>query len=76
MDFCDRSMQFVSACMCVVYASPTSDGSACAIIASEEFVKSHNLEAQSVEIVAQSMSTDLPSTFTEKSCMKVVGLSH
>jgi len=52
---------------------PTSDGSGCAILASEEFVKRNNLEAQAVEIVAQAMATDLPSTFTEKDCMKIVG---
>lgn len=53
------------------YSSPTSDGSACAIIASEDFVRKHGLEHQAVEIVGQTMATDLPSTFKEKSCMKV-----
>lgn len=52
---------------------PTSDGSACAILASEDFVKRHGLQGQAVEIVAQFMSTDLPSTFKDQSCMKVVG---
>jgi len=52
---------------------PTSDGSACAILASEKFVKKHNLQAQAIEIAAQTMATDLPTTFTEKNCMKVVG---
>ena len=55
-----------------VVGSPTSDGSACAIVVSEEFVIKHNLQAQAVEIVAQVMATDLPSTFEEKDCMKVV----
>ena len=58
-------------CICVIN-SPTSDGSACAIVASEDFVHQRGLEAQAVEIVAQSMFTDFPSTFNEKSCMKVV----
>ena len=59
----------------VVYfvTSPTSDGAGCAILASEDFVKRHGLQRQAVEIVAQFMSTDLPSTFKEKSCIKVVG---
>uniref|UniRef100_A0A6B2ECI7 Sterol carrier protein 2 n=1 Tax=Phlebotomus kandelakii TaxID=1109342 RepID=A0A6B2ECI7_9DIPT len=52
---------------------PTSDGSAACILASEAFVKSHGLESQAVEIVGMEMATDLPSTFHEKSMMKVVG---
>jgi sterol carrier protein 2 len=52
---------------------PTSDGSAAVIVASEAFVKRHGLEGQAVEITGMSMATDLPSTFEEKSCMKMVG---
>jgi sterol carrier protein 2 len=52
---------------------PTSDGAGCAILASEDFVVRHRLQGQAVEIVAQTMATDLPSTFTEKNCMKIVG---
>lgn len=52
---------------------PTSDGSGCAILASEDFVKSRGLEHQAVEIVGQAMSTDFSSTFSEKSCIKLVG---
>ncbi|XP_078484945.1 sterol carrier protein 2-like [Ciona intestinalis] len=52
---------------------PTSDGSGCAILASADFVRKHGLEHQAVEIVAQEMATDLPSTFSEKSSMKIVG---
>uniref|UniRef100_H2ZL64 propanoyl-CoA C-acyltransferase n=1 Tax=Ciona savignyi TaxID=51511 RepID=H2ZL64_CIOSA len=52
---------------------PTSDGSGCAILASEDFVRKHGLEHQAVEIVAQVMATDLPSTLSEKSSIKVVG---
>ncbi|KAI8393573.1 thiolase-like protein [Radiomyces spectabilis] len=39
---------------------PTSDGAGCAIVASEAFVKKHNLMDQAVEIVAQVMATDSP----------------
>lgn len=53
--------------------SPTSDGSAAAVLASERFVDEHDLWAQAVEIVGQSMVTDLPSTFDEGSCIKIVG---
>jgi acetyl-CoA acetyltransferase len=43
--------------------SPTSDGSAAAVLASERFVDEHGLAAQAVEIVGQTMVTDLESTF-------------
>ncbi len=43
--------------------SPTSDGSGAAILASEEFVDTHGLAGQAVEIVGQSMTTDFASTF-------------
>lgn len=43
--------------------SPTSDGSGAVILASEEFVDSHDLAGQAVEIVGQSMTTDFASTF-------------
>ncbi|XP_072853732.2 sterol carrier protein 2 [Pogona vitticeps] len=52
---------------------PTSDGAAAAILASEEFVKKNGLEPKAVEIVAQELMTDLPSTFEENSCIKMVG---
>lgn len=52
---------------------PTSDGAAAAIIVSEQFVRSHNLEKQAVEILGMEMSTDLPSTFSDDSSMKLVG---
>ena len=52
---------------------PTSDGAAAAILASEDFVRQRGLEAQAVEIVGMAMATDLPSTFDERSCIKLVG---
>ncbi|KAI9146141.1 lipid-transfer protein [Paraphysoderma sedebokerense] len=42
---------------------PTSDGSACAIVASEEFVKKHNLGPQAIEIGAMVLKTDGRSAF-------------
>ncbi|MEX2193990.1 MAG: lipid-transfer protein [Thermoleophilaceae bacterium] len=53
--------------------SPTSDGSGCAVIASERFVDEHGLWDQAVEIAGQSMVTDMQSTFEEKSSIKIVG---
>jgi len=52
---------------------PTSDGSGAAILASEEFVKKHGLQAQAVEIAGMAMATDTPSSFNEKSDIKLVG---
>jgi sterol carrier protein 2 len=52
---------------------PTSDGSAAAIVTSADFVKQHGLEQKAVEIAAMAMATDLPSTFAERSCIKLVG---
>ncbi|OXB64595.1 hypothetical protein ASZ78_016047 [Callipepla squamata] len=57
----------------VLQCCPTSNGAAAAILASEDFVKRHKLQPQAVEILAQVMATDYPSTFEENSCMKMVG---
>ncbi|GGC82467.1 lipid-transfer protein [Chelatococcus reniformis] len=51
---------------------PPTCGAAAAILVSEEFAKRRGLKAD-VTIRAQAMTTDFPSTFTEKSMMKVVG---
>jgi acetyl-CoA acetyltransferase len=53
--------------------SPTSDGSAAALVASERFVDEHDLWNQAIEIVGQSMVTDLRSTFEARSAIAVVG---
>lgn len=42
-------------------------------MASEEFVKSHGLEKNAVEILAMEMASDIKSTFEEKSAIKLVG---
>ncbi|KAI0358963.1 thiolase-like protein [Trametes cingulata] len=55
--------------------SPTSDGAACCIVASEDFVRKHSLQNQAIEIVAQALTTDEPATFESKSAMEVVGFS-
>ncbi|KAN0101046.1 Thiolase-like protein [Tylopilus felleus] len=53
--------------------SPTSDGAACCIVASEDFVHAHKLENQAIEIVAQALETDHPAAFESGSAMEVVG---
>jgi sterol carrier protein 2 len=52
---------------------PTSDGPGAAILVSEDFVRKHKLQAKAVEILGMAMTTDFPSTFDEKSCIKLVG---
>ena len=52
--------------------SPTSDGSAAAVLASEEFVDQHGLAGHAVEIVGQAMTTDFASTF-DGTCASIIG---
>ena len=54
--------------------SPTSDGSGAAILVSEEFLEKHNLAGQAVEIVGQSMVTDMKSTFDANTARNLVGV--
>jgi acetyl-CoA acetyltransferase len=51
---------------------PPSCGAAAAVLCTEEFAKKHGLDA-SIVISGQAMTTDFPSTFAEKSLIKVVG---
>ena len=53
--------------------SPTSDGSGAAIVVSEDFVEKHGLAGQAVEIVGQSMVTDMRSTFDTRRARDIVG---
>jgi acetyl-CoA acetyltransferase len=56
--------------------SPTSDGAAAAVLMSEDAVKRYGLEGQAVEILAQSMATDLPSAFEgnkDDTCINAIG---
>jgi hypothetical protein len=52
---------------------PTSDGAGAAILCSEEFVYKYGLQNRAIEIAGMSMATDLPSSFNESSCIKMVG---
>ena len=51
----------------------TQDGAACCIVASEEFVRAHQLENQAIEIVAQALETDRPDTFDTESALELAG---
>lgn len=53
---------------------PTSDGSAAAVVVSEQYLRSHpQAQKTAVEILAIEMATDLPSTFDSNDCMRLVG---
>ena len=52
---------------------PTSDGAACAIVASEAFVKKHGLENQAIEIAGMSLKTDSPRLFDDRSAVEIAG---
>jgi len=52
---------------------PTSDGSGAAILASEDFVTTHNLWDRAIEIAGMAMTSDFSSTLDEKSCIKLIG---
>ena len=52
--------------------SPTSDGSAAAVLVSERFVEERGLAGQAVEIVGQAMTTDFASTF-DGSARNIIG---
>ncbi|MEO3930600.1 beta-ketoacyl synthase N-terminal-like domain-containing protein [Micromonosporaceae bacterium B7E4] len=54
--------------------SPTSDGSAAAVVASERFVDRHDLWDRAVEMAGQAMVTDLPGVFDDDTdCIRIVG---
>lgn len=51
---------------------PPTCGGGAAIVCTEEFAAKHGIDAK-IKIIAQSMTTDFPSTFEEEDMMKVVG---
>ncbi|XP_037354824.1 sterol carrier protein 2 [Talpa occidentalis] len=57
----------------ILQCCPTSDGAAAAVLASEAFVRNYDLQSKAVEIVAQEMVTDFPSSFKGNSIIKMVG---
>ncbi len=67
------SAKMVHAPLTRLQCCPTSDGAGAVVLASEEFVHKHSLEDQAVEILGQSMVTDTPETFDQKSSIKLIG---
>ncbi|KAJ3196754.1 hypothetical protein HK101_007876 [Irineochytrium annulatum] len=61
----------------ILHCSANSDGAACAILCSEDFVIKHGLGPQAVEIKAQALATDSTLAFDpeekRKSCIEIAG---
>ncbi|MFC4909944.1 thiolase C-terminal domain-containing protein [Actinomadura gamaensis] len=53
--------------------SPTSDGAAAAVVASERFVDEHDLWDRAVEIAGHHIATDTADSFEDNSSIQVVG---
>jgi sterol carrier protein 2 len=54
--------------------SPTSDGAAAVLVASERFVEQNDLWGQAIKVAGQGMATDLTSSFDESAdCIRIVG---
>ena len=53
--------------------SPTSDGSAAVVLASESFVEQQDLWDQAIEIRGQALRTDVPASATGSSAIDLVG---
>ena len=68
-----REAREIYAPLTKLQCSPTSDGSAAAVVASERFVEEHGLAGRAVEILGQALVTDLSSTFDSRSAIAVVG---
>jgi acetyl-CoA acyltransferase len=69
-----KDARMIHAPLTKLQCSPTSDGAAAVILASERFVDDHDLWDRAVEIAGQAVATDLPSTFDEQTdCIKIVG---
>ncbi|CAD5214240.1 unnamed protein product [Bursaphelenchus xylophilus] len=61
-------------CLGLLECSPTSDGSAAAVLVSERWLaKNPHLREQAVEIVGMELATDEPSVFAENSNLKMTG---
>ena len=68
-----KSAKMIHSPLTKLQCSPTSDGSGCAVVASERFVDEHDLWDRAIEIAGQAMVTDMPSTFEDHSSIKIVG---
>ncbi|MFY9487405.1 MAG: lipid-transfer protein [Solirubrobacterales bacterium] len=68
-----KSARMIHEPLTKLQCSPTSDGSACAILASERFVDENDLWDRAIEIAGQAMVTDTPATFESGSCISIVG---
>jgi acetyl-CoA acetyltransferase len=69
-----KSARMIHEPLTKLQCSPTSDGAAAAVVASERFVDEHDLWGRAIEIAGQAMVTDLASSFDDETdCIRIVG---
>eukprot|EP01006_Ploeotia_vitrea_P009553 TRINITY_DN22728_c0_g1_i1.p1 TRINITY_DN22728_c0_g1~~TRINITY_DN22728_c0_g1_i1.p1 ORF type:complete len:433 (-),score=68.28 TRINITY_DN22728_c0_g1_i1:58-1356(-) len=71
-----RSSRMITYPLTQLTCCPTSDGAAAVLLASEDFVISHNLQGQAVEILGMTMQTDPSTSFqhsVDDTCIRMVG---
>jgi sterol carrier protein 2 len=68
-----ESSTMISFPLTKLQCSPTSDGAACIILASEDYVIKNKLQNQAVEVLSCVLGTDKKETFTPVSYINLVG---
>jgi acetyl-CoA acyltransferase len=69
-----KNAQMIYEPLTKLQCSPTSDGAAASIVASERFVEQHGLWDRAIEIAGQALGTDVAGTFDEDtSCRRLFG---
>lgn len=56
-----------------LHCCPTSDGAACAVLISEDFMVRNNLQNQAVEVLASVLQSDMGDSFDRNSMIDIVG---
>ncbi len=67
-----KNAKMVHAPLTKLQCCPTSDGAGAAVLASEDFIRKHGLEAKAIEIAGMALTTDFESSF-DKSAIKLIG---
>ena len=70
-----KDAKMVHAPLTKLQCCPTSDGAGAAILCSEDFMKTYNLQDQAVEILGMTMTTDFEDTFESMAGICGYGLS-
>ena len=68
-----ESSQMICNPLTKLQCCPTSDGAACAIFASEAFVKKNKLENQAVEVLSCILGSDKRDSYSTNSSIDLIG---